>query len=183
MIGNSFPLRQQSIMCMAVDPLNRKWVGTKQGVFLVSSDGSSLIQQFDSRNSSLPSDDIKSIIFDNNNGIVYIGTDYGLTAFYTTALKPVDSFNDIFVYPNPFEVYNGNEIQLTIDGLIKDSQIKIYTISGKLVKEFASPGGKIAFWDGRDNDGKLVSSGIYILAAFDNEANSVAIQKFAVIKK
>jgi ligand-binding sensor domain-containing protein len=182
-ISNSFPLRQQSIICMAVDPLNRKWVGTKQGVFLVSSDGATLLQQFDSKNSPLPTDDIKSIAFDNKNGIAYIGTDYGLTAFYTTALQPVDSFGDLFVYPNPFEVNPGSEIQLTIDGLIKDSQIKIYTIAGRLVKEFSSPGGKIASWDGRDNDGNIVPSGIYIIAAFDNEANSVAIQKFAVLKK
>jgi len=182
-IGSSFPLRQQSIICMAVDPLNRKWIGTKQGVFLVSSDGSTLIQQFDSKNSCLPTDDIKSITFDNNNGIAYIGTDYGLTAFYTTALKPVDSFNELFVYPNPFELTQNSETILTIDGLIKDSQIKIFTIAGRLVKEFSSPGGKIAFWDGKDDSGNFVPSGIYIISAFDNEANSVAIQKVAVIKK
>ncbi len=182
-ISSSFPLRQQSIICMAVDPLNRKWVGTKQGVFLVSSDGSTLLEQFDSKNSALPTDDIKSISFDNKNGIALVGTDYGLTALYTTALRPVDSFDELFVYPNPFEVSKDSDIQLTIDGLIKDSQIKIYTIAGRLVKEFSSPGGKIAFWDGRDDEGNFVPSGIYIISAFDNEANSVAIQKFAVIKK
>ncbi len=182
-ISSSFPLRQQSIICMAVDPLNRKWVGTKQGIFVVSSDGSTLLATYDSKNSPLPTDDIKSIAFDDKKGIAYVGTDYGLTAFYTTALRPVDSFGTIFIYPNPYVVYPGNDTRLTIDGLIKDSNIKIFTISGKLVKEFSSPGGKIAFWDGRDNDGNLVSSGIYILAAYDNEANNVSIQKFAVINK
>lgn len=182
-ISSSFPLRQQSIICMAVDPLNRKWVGTKQGIFVVSSDGSTLIAQYDSKNSPLPTDDIKSISFDEKRGIAYVGTDYGLTAFYTTAIRPVDSFRTIYIYPNPYEIYPGNDTRLTIDGLIKDSNIKIFTISGKLVKDFSSPGGKIAFWDGRDNDGNLVPSGIYILAAYDNEANNVSIQKFAVINK
>ncbi len=182
-ITSVFPLRQQSVVCVAVDPLDRKWVGTKQGVFLLSSDGSTLIAQYDSKNSPLPTDDIKSIAFDNKNGIVYIGTDYGLSSLYTTAIEPVESFSELFVYPNPFNLTDGGDIKLTIDGLVKDASIKIFTLSGILVNEFASPGGKIAFWDGKDLEGKYVASGIYLITAYDSEANNVKVQKVAVLRK
>ena len=72
---------------------------------------------------------------------------------------------------------------MTIDGLIADTDIKILTISGKLVREFSSPGGRVAFWDGRNDGGSLVNSGIYIIVAYDKEGNSVASGKIAIIRK
>lgn len=175
-------LWNQTITCIAVDPLDQKWIGTLQGVFVLSSDGIELINQYDTKNSPLPSDDIKSIAFDAKNGIAYIGTDYGLAALQTAAIQPPQDFSEIFVYPNPFIIGDGTE-SLTIDGLIKNSSIRIFTISGKLIQDFKSPGGKVAFWDGKDLNGNLVSSGIYLIAAYDEEANNVKTSKVAVIKK
>ena len=88
----------------------------------------------------------------------------------------------MFTYPSPFFIGNGNN-ELIIDGLIKDSDIKILTISGKLLKEFSSPGGRIASWDGKDQSGNYVSSGVYIIVAFDKDGNNVTTGKVAVIRK
>ena len=181
-ISSVFSLRQQSITSIAVDPLNNKWVGTHQGVFVMTPDGSQLIAQYDSKNSPLSSDDITSIAVDDNTGLAYIGTSFGLSSLTTASVKPKESFDEIFVYPNPFVVGN-SDIQLTIDGLVRESQIKILTINGTLVNEFSTPGGRIAFWDGKDSDGKYVSSGIYILVAYDEEADNVATAKIAVIRE
>lgn len=175
-------LRNQTITCIAIDPLDQKWIGTTQGVFVLSSDGIQLISQYDSKNSPLPSDDIKSIAFDAKNGIAYIGTDYGLAALQTSSVQPLQSFSEVFVYPNPFVVGDG-AISLTIDGLVGNSSIKIFTISGKLISDFTSPGGRIAFWDGKDLNGNLVPTGIYVIVAYDQEANNVKTSKVAVIRK
>lgn len=177
-----FPLRQQTINAIAVDPINRKWVGTRQGVFVMSSDGSSLIAQYDSKNSPLPSDNISSIAFDEQSGLAYIGTDFGLSTLVTDAILPNESFSNLFVYPNPFYISNG-ENQLTIDGLIEDSFIKILNITGDLVTDLTTPGGKIGFWDGRNSSGDLVPSGIYIIVVSDAEANKVESTKVAVIRR
>jgi hypothetical protein len=174
-------LRQQTINCIAVDPLNQKWIGTNQGLLLVNSDGSRLIATYDTRNSSLLSDVIRSIAIDENKGIVYVGTDAGLTSFETPAVKPLESFSELFVYPNPFLVQSKNEF-LTIDALIKDSDIKILNISGKLINEFSSPGGRVAYWDGKDLDGTPVNTGIYIIVAYDQDGNNVATSKVAVLR-
>lgn len=180
-ISSVFALRQQTINCIAVDPLNQKWIGTNQGLLLVNSDGSRLIATYDTKNSPLLADVIRSIAIDENNGIVYVGTDAGLTSFETPAVKPLESFAELFVYPNPLLVEDNNEI-LTIDGLIKDSEIKILSISGKLINEFSSPGGRVAYWDGKDFNGNRVNSGIYLIVAYDKEGNSVATSKVAVLR-
>jgi flagellar hook assembly protein FlgD len=67
--------------------------------------------------------------------------------------------------------------------LIRNSSIKIISISGNLIREIQSPGGKIAFWDGKDASGNTVPTGIYIIVAYDEEANNVTTSKVAVIRK
>ncbi|MGB8320621.1 MAG: two-component regulator propeller domain-containing protein [Ignavibacteriaceae bacterium] len=182
-ITSVFTLRQQTINCMAVDPINQKWIGTNQGLLLVNSDGTNLIASYDSKNSPLPSDIIRSITIDDNSGKVYVATDAAITSFNTAAIKPQDSFTNLFVYPSPFILDGGNNNQVTISGLVVDSDIKILTITGKLVSEFSSPGGNVAFWDGKDMNGNYVSSGIYLVIAFDKEGNNAVAGKIAVIRK
>lgn len=178
-ISSVFAVRQQSVTALAVDPLNQKWVGTTEGLILLNSDGSRLITTFNATNSALLSNNIESIAIDETNGIVYVGTELGLTSFETPFIKPLDSFDKIFTFPNPF-ILKDNSKLLVIDGLIKDSDIKILSVNGKLVSEFSSPGGRTAYWDGTDLDGNLVNSGVYIIVAFDREGNSVATGKVAV---
>ncbi len=179
-ISSVYTLRQQSINCIAVDPINDKWIGTNQGLLLVNSDGSSLLASYTTQNSPLLSDIITSIAVDKNTGTVYVGTNNGLTSFQTPAVQPQSSFTKLFMYPSPFVLKNGVN-KLTIDGLIKDSQIKIISITGKLIKEFASPGGKIAYWNGTDSNGNLVNSGIYLVVAYDADGNNVFTGKIAVL--
>ncbi|HED38309.1 MAG TPA: transcriptional regulator, partial [Ignavibacteria bacterium] len=181
-ITSVFSLREQIINCIAVDALNRKWVGTNQGLFLVNSDGSSLLATYNTSNSPLLSNQIKSIAIDNNTGKVYVGTGAGLTSFYTAALKPVENFTKLFIYPSPFVLKNGNN-HLTIDGLVRNSEIKVLTISGRLIKEFSSPGGRVAYWNGRDKNGNLVNSGIYLIVAYDSNGNNVITGKIAVLHR
>ena len=181
-ISSVFAVRQQSINAIAVDPLNQKWVGTSEGLLLLNSDGSRLLAALTSDNSPLLSDQIQSIAIDENSGIIYLGTDEGLTSFETPFIKPLESFEELFVYPNPFYLKDNSRL-LTIDGLIKDTEIKILSLSGKLINEFSSPGGRTAYWDGTDSDGNIVGSGIYLIVAFDQEGNSVITGKVAVVRE
>lgn len=182
-ISSVFSLRQQTITCITVDPLNRKWVGTTAGVSLISPDGTTLIAHYDTQNSSLPTNTVHNIAIDENSGMVYFGTDYGLVSLQTTAIKPSESFTDLFVYPNPFVIANGKTNFATINGLVANSSIKIFSINGTLVREFVTLGGRIGNWDGRDDNGNLVASGIYIITAFDAEADNVGSAKIAVIRE
>ena len=181
-ISNVFTLRQQSVNAIAVDPLNQKWIGTNEGLLLVNSDGSRLITTLTAQNSALLSNIIRSITIDENRGIVYVGTDEGLTSFETPYIKPLESFDKLFVFPNPFKIKSGTNL-LTIDGLIRDTDIKILSVSGTLITEFSSPGGRTAYWDGKDDKGELVSTGVYIIVAFDTEGNEVITGKVAILRE
>lgn len=182
--GNQyFAMRQQTINCIAVDPINQKWFGTEKGIFLMSSDGSSLLANYTKANSPLPSDNIKSIAIDNGNGKVYVGTDFGVTSISTLFIEPNEDFSEIYVYPNPITIESSSNANIIIDGLVENSQIKILDISGNLINEFRSIGGKTTNWNCKDFKGNLVSSGIYIVVAFDAEVNKVGHAKFAVLRK
>ena len=181
-IENIFSLRQYAINCIAVDALNRKWIGTSQGLLLVSPDGGTVLASYNTINSPLLSNQIISLAVDENKGIVYVGLENGLISFSTSAIKPNEDFSALSVYPNPFLVTNELK-EITITGLVKESMIKVLNSSGKLVATIESPGGKTAKWDGRDLQHNLVSSGVYILVAYDKEGNSVGLQKLAVIRK
>ncbi len=181
-ITSIFSLRQQSINCIAVDALNQKWIGTNQGLLLVNSDGSALLESYNVRNSPLLADEIRSLVVDEKTGIVYAGTDAGLTSFETSAKKPVETFGELSVYPNPLVLGKG-KVLVTVDGLVKDSEIKIISISGKVINQFSSPGGRVAYWDGKTIDGEYVNSGIYYIVASDNEGNNVKSAKIAVLRE
>jgi ligand-binding sensor domain-containing protein len=181
-IRSVFTLRQQAINTIAVDPLNQKWIGTNEGLLLVNSDGSRLLKTFTAQNSALLSNQIRSIAIDQNRGIVYVGTDEGLTSFETPYIKPVDTYEELFVYPNPFRVSSEGNL-LTIDGLVQDTNIKILSISGELITEFSSPGGRTAYWDGKDGNGDLVSTGVYLIVAYQSESNDVITGKVAVLRE
>ena len=182
-ITTVYTLSSQIVTALAVDALNQKWVGTQQGLFLLSSDGTKLLASYTASNSPLPGDQIKSISINNNTGTVYIGTDFGLASLTTSAVNPQETFSDIFIYPNPVYLDKSSPVTVTIDGLIRDTDIKILDISGKLINYFSSPGGRIASWDGKDVNGNLVNSGIYLIVAYDQEGNSVATAKVAILRK
>jgi streptogramin lyase len=181
-ITTSYSVRQQTINALAVDPLNQKWLGTNQGLFLINTDGTQLLASIDTKNSPLLSDVIESIAIDEKTGRVYVGSANGLTSFDTPSILPAESFDGLTIYPNPLILKDGSQL-VTIDGLIRDTDIKITTVSGKLVRQFSSPGGRTAFWDGRDDNGNLVNSGVYIVIAFDQEGNSVETGKIAVLRE
>ncbi|MCK4576808.1 T9SS type A sorting domain-containing protein, partial [candidate division WOR-3 bacterium] len=86
-----------------------------------------------------------------------------------------DISNKLFIsaYPNPFREWV--EIRLKIpevrrqnSEVRKQMSLKIYNVSGRLIKSFQLPTAysllpTVFKWDGRDNDGKNVTSGVYFL--------------------
>jgi ligand-binding sensor domain-containing protein len=179
--GISTPLTE-NIQFICVDPLNNKWIGTlSNGLLYVSSDGSTLLARYNTANSPLPTNKITSIVVSTLTGTVFFGTEKGLVSLKTIAAQSLETCDKIKTGPNPFII--PSETKLRIDGLVSESIVKIMTLSGTLVAEFDSPGGRIAEWDGRDLNGNLVSSGIYIIAGYNKDASQVCTGKVAVLKR
>ena len=182
-IASYYPLQDQVIQAIFVDPINNKWIGTKSGVYLMSADGTSILSQytFENTGGQLLDDNVLSIAMDQNTGTVYFGTEKGLSSLTTTAITPNQTYDNLSFAPNPF--YLPAVRPLRIDGLIEGSSLKILSIDGSLVRQLTTPGGRIGSWDGRNDRGELVATGIYLVVAYIQNGTSVATGKVAVIRK
>jgi hypothetical protein len=60
--------------------------------------------------------------------------------------------------------------------------VKIITPAGRLVRNLKGDGGAVVFWDGKDNQGELVASGIYIAVGISESGKESALGKIAVIR-
>ena len=181
--NTSFPLREQVIQSIAVDAVNNKWIGTKEGVFVVNADGTQLLQSYTvaSTNKRLLSNDVRTIDIDENHGVAYFGTEQGLSSLSIEAVQTNRSYSELEVGPNPFIL--PSDQPLVIRNLVANSTIKILTVSGSVVTQFDAQGGGRAFWNGRDKKGAFVSSGIYFIVAFAENGSQTVTGKVAVIRK
>lgn len=172
-------LRGQHISCIGIDPGNRKWLGTRNGLWVFSENADNLIHRFTARNSPLPSDTIVAISFDETNGEVFVATTKGTASYRSDATKADDTFSAVKVFPNPIlPDYTG---MIGIEGLGYNLSVKITDLSGRLVRELQSNGGS-ASWDGLDINGQRVSTGTYLLFAGNADGTASFVGKFAVIR-
>ena len=175
-------LGEIEVRCIAIDGGNRKWIGTMgSGVYLVSADGTEILEHFTIDNSPLISNDIYSIAIDGSSGEVFIATENGLVSYMGNAIDPEESFDKDLVkaYPNPVKPdYTGNII---ITGLMQNSIVKIVNAAGRLVKEGKSVGGEFT-WDRLTNEGKQAASGVYYVLATDSEGDKGVATKFLIVR-
>lgn len=180
-IYEGYPLlRSQAVTAIAVDGGNRKWIGTGEGVFLVSPDGEKILEHFTSENSPLVSDFINDIKIDDETGEVYFGTPKGTISYRAGATEGKSPCTDVTVFPNP--VFSNFEGDISIQGSAESSIVKIATVSGMLVREISSAGGT-ALWDGRDIQGNKVVSGIYLVLIAQKNGQNACVGKLTVINR
>lgn len=161
------------VTAMAVDGVNRKWIGTvSNGLYLVSSDGSEILEHFTASNSLLTSDWILSICCDPTSNTVYVGTPNGVMEYYSDAAPAAESYSDIYAYPNPVTPeFTG---LITITGLMENSLVKIADSAGNVIRSLQSSGG-MATWDGCYSNGKSVKTGVYFVLASQNDSGSSGV--------
>jgi hypothetical protein len=174
-------LNDVGISAIAVDALNRKWVGTNQGVFVLNLDGTEVVERYTKENSPLVDNSVLSIVADDATGDVYIGTINGMSRVSTPAVEPPEEISGIKVYPQPLILPAAEPLR--IEGLPTGATVKILHLSGSLVREVPSPGGGVAFWDGTDQGNKTVPSGIYLIAAGSSVSDQTVVGKIAVIRR
>lgn len=70
-------------------------------------------------------------------------------------------FSALRVYPNPWRSNKHSGIPVTFNGLTENSAVKIFTVSGHLVKTLPMSSAS-ATWDLTNDSGERVASGLYI---------------------
>jgi flagellar hook assembly protein FlgD len=104
-----------------------------------------------------------------------------LASLTTSGAAPRPAFEKLVLSPNPYVV--PNQAPLTVDGLVENSSIKILSVDGRLIRALTTPGGRIGFWDGRDENGRDVPSGIYLVIAYSEDGSEVTTGKVAVVRR
>jgi hypothetical protein len=173
-----FLLRDEYVTCLAVDGGNRKWVGTRNGLWLFSETGEELVHHFTQENSPLISDAILDVAVNPLDGEVFVATDRGLVSYRGGATEGEVAHQSVEVFPNPVPSNFGGTVG--IRGLAQDATVKITTVSGALVRELQAQGGT-ATWDGRNRAGQAVSTGVYLLFSATVDGKETYVGKLAVI--
>ncbi|HQO08637.1 MAG TPA: hypothetical protein PLK90_09110 [Clostridiales bacterium] len=184
-----------------VNGINEKWFATDKGISVLSSDGNSwrhYVPKYYSGTTTAPGQIIKTnlpdyvindIEFDEKNGIAIISSENGLSFLEYGKIfksKKVKS-GEIQTKPSPF-INDGSAIMgfyFPEDETTYDTA-KIFDIKGFLIR--GGDGGKELDiqqgWDGRDNNGKIVSTGVYQVIAYSRNDRTKSITgKIAVVRK
>jgi hypothetical protein len=172
-------LQRESVNCIAVDGANRKWVGTQNGIWLLSADGSSIIEHFTKNNSPLPNDTILQILIEPKYGEVFFNTANEMVSYRGFATEGSAKQSEIKIFPNPVPPnYNG---PIAFRELVENTLVKITDINGSLVFETRALGGQ-AIWNGKSLTGNKVATGIYLVFVRDDLGNEKSVGKIVITK-
>ncbi len=169
--------RDEIVQCIAVDGADRKWVGTKNGLWLLSQDGSTIVYRFTSDNSPLLNNDVRKLSIDPHTGEVFIATAIGICSFRSTATEGGSSNQDVLVFPNP--VPPGYSGTIAIRGLSNNALVKITELNGRLVYQTRALGGQ-AIWNGRTYLGNKAASGIYLVIVRSEAGDDKIVTRIAI---
>ena len=166
-------LENEIVTDIEVDGANRKWIATEtSGAYLISEDGTEQLFHFTAENSPLPSNFINDISINGKSGEVFFASGDGIVSYRGTATESNDNFDNSLVFPNP--VRPGYEGMIAINGLSRNSDVKITDLAGNVVFMTKSEGGQ-AVWDGRTLKGEKAKAGIYlIMCSSENGKERVA---------
>jgi len=165
---------------MIVDKNNTLWLGVEY-YGLYSYDGNKFIR-YDQPYSN---NAIFSIKIDES-GVIWTGGSKGLRSFHPDPVEVKDKnpMSDLKILknaPNPFNPSTTIEFTLPFSG---KANLTIHDIMGRKVRELVSgqvsAGVRAVLWDGRDDSGKLVSSGVYFARLTMDK--SVAVRKMLLMK-
>ena len=175
---NSIILGTDAILCIKVDGANRKWIGTRNGVWLLSEDGYTVIRNFTTDNSPLLSNVVFDIGIFEETGEVFFATEKGIISYAGDATQADATHGKVVLYPNPVRPeYNG---EIAIRGLAENTNVKITDIAGNLVYETKANGG-MATWNGRNFKGKRAATGVYLIYSSNEDATETYVTKLLFV--
>ena len=167
--------QREAVRTIAVDGANNKWIGTNNGVWLISDDAEKIIHRFNKDNSPLPNNEINKIVVHPKTGEVFIATNAGLVSYRGEATAGAENNDELLVFPNPVPPdYSG---MIAIKGLVEDADVRITDVAGQLVYRTKAQGGQ-AVWNGKTYTGQKPVTGVYYVFVTNTEGTETKVGKF-----
>jgi hypothetical protein len=135
---------------------------------------------FDTGNSPIPSNTVNDVFVDVNSGSVWFATEAGLARYSRIEDEPPSSESgSIVVAPNPF-VPARHPDGVVLGRFEPGTKVDIYSIAGVRLAGLTAESETIR-WDGTNDDGGLLASGVYLLIARAPDG-SVGKGKIAIVR-
>lgn len=176
-----YVLDNVSVSAIAVDALNRKWLGTSsRGLYLLSEDGLEVLRHYTVEGSPLLSNQILSLAIDEVGGRLFIGTAMGLNVLDIRTVEDVskDEGGGIIAYPNPLRPEHPN--QITLEGLTAGATIEVSNAAGWLVHRGQTVDNRYE-WHTYGGDGRRLPSGVYTIVVHSRSQKKMAQIKVTII--
>ncbi|MEW6412558.1 MAG: two-component regulator propeller domain-containing protein [Candidatus Zixiibacteriota bacterium] len=164
-----------NITSLEFDGRGNLWVGTIDG--LVTLDAiTGEFEVYNTLNSEIVADVINSITYDWFTGDIYIATSSGFSYVPSDIGQPVFDVEQVLAFPNPFVIDDAADRLNFNYGA--DGRVRIFNAAGELVRQTSVN----LPWDGKNDRGKDVASGVYVFVITDDEGK-VGKGKFLLVRK
>lgn len=142
------------------------------------------VEAINTASSFLLSNNVTDIDFNDKDGIAVITTNMGLNTFRIPFADSKPNYKSIRVFPSPF--FTGEQPYCIIDNLMDNTSVQILSFDGRVLRKLENTSlgihGYQVRWDGRNDQNRLVGSGVYLISAYDLRGNQV-FEKITVIRK
>jgi hypothetical protein len=156
---------QNALRPLAIGPDGAVWLGTEKGLRVYRPGGA--IEDFNTANSPLASNEVRAVVVDPATGVVWAGTSEGMNRYDPHYLPPGQSAIGalrLSIYPNPITL-TGIGVGLRLKGAAATYDGAVYDLNGRMIRRFSGvPNGGV-FWDGLDQHGSVVRPGVYFVHA------------------
>jgi hypothetical protein len=161
-----------------VDSHDNKWFATDEGVAVLDPTFT-WIHVFQTStsidySSDLASNNVMAVTSNSRTGEVWLATLDGLSKLTTPYVSRSTELETVRAYPNPFRADGSQNMFLDAQEIGgRFDELRVFTLSGVLIRNLTWSQAISAGWDGRNMDGELVAGGIYLLVATTQSGSSV----------
>lgn len=176
-------LNEINVNNMCTDGEGRKWFATSNGVVGTSADGRTILAEFTTDNSYLPSNSVFDVGYNPENNSIMIATEAGMVEMFPSGSggSTASEASSMRVYPNPVEPdYYG---WVRIDNIPDGSLVKITDARGGIVRELGPAQGGSVEWDVSGLNNTRVATGVYyiMVSPGSNGDGTTQISKILVL--
>jgi outer membrane protein assembly factor BamB len=177
-------LLSESVSSVATDARGRVWLASAKGlnVFLpreLRFEEPEEAQVFNQLARNLGTLRIGKLLLDREGGL-WLATNIGLFHCPSGAADygPAPG-GEVRCYPNPFRPEQDGLVRILSEDLANDAKVAIYDLDGRLLRRLSLSQIERG-WDGRDAEGRLLESGVYLVLV--HSGGGSAAGKLAIIR-